>query len=538
MHATTQFDAISTELILTRLLSATDEAAEALRRTAMSTLVSESNDFAIVITDNHGNLLAQNSESIPAFIGTLPTTMKILIAEFRGSIAPGDVFATNDPWIASGHLNDITMVKPVFFEGNIAGYVGSCAHAPDIGGRKRSLESRDVHEEGFAIPPLRIISQGKLNDTFFRLYRAASRMPDESEADLWAAMSALSVVEARISNILHDYAMISLDEIGEAINSRSEAAMRQAIRAIPQGQYEYAFDTDGFDAPLHFHVQLTVRDDHINADFSGTSNSVSHAINCPMTYTFAMVAYALKCVLLPELPNCEGMLRCFSVCAPEGSIVNPLRPAPVAGRTAVGQYLPALALGALSLALPEKIAAMPGSPLWSCVITGNRPGKQARSTTLFFNGGMGATTTDDGECCFSFPSNVSGVPVELIEIDSPIFVHHKRLAENSGGVGRHRGGLGLNIRFEIEADAPVTLGIIAERCKNPADGLLGGEAGQPGHVLVDGTAVDHRRDLHLRRGQIIEFQTPGGGGLGPAGAREAQRATVDRQLSYTLPETS
>lgn len=533
MYESPTFDALSTELILTRLHSATDEAAEVLRRTALSTLVSESNDFAIVVTDCEGNLIAQNSESIPAFIGTLPTTLKELIKEFGESIAEGDILATNDPWIASGHLNDISVVKPVFRAGKIAGYVGSCAHAPDIGGRKRSLESRDVFEEGFMIPPMKIVSDGEVNKTFFNLFRAASRMPNESEGDIWAAVAALSLVDSRIQDVLSDYDLSDLNAIALEINTRSESAMRSAIRAIPEGRYSYSFDTDGFEENLHFVVELVVVDGHVHVDFSGTSASVKRAINCPMTYTFAMTAYALKCVFLPELPNCEGVLRCFSVTAPTDSIVNPSRPAPVAGRTAVGQYLPALILGALAPALPDKVSAMPGSPLWSCVLTGQRRGGRIRSNTLFFNGGMGATASNDGECCFSFPSNVSGVPIEIAEIESPLFIHHKRLAENSGGRGKHRGGLGLEFSFEIESDVPVTLSIIAERCKYPAAGLLGGEAGALGRVLVDGSPVDHRRDLHLANGQVITFQTPGGGGLEPVTERDPRLMERDERLGYT-----
>ncbi len=526
------FDSITLELAWTRLISTTDEAAETLKRTSFSTLVNESNDYAVVITDSKGDLIVQNTDSIPAFIGTLPVTVKHFVHEFDEELQEGDVLATNYPWIASGHLNDITLVKPLFRDGRVFAYAGSCAHAPDIGGRARSQESREVFEEGFMIPPMKVFRAGEPDQTFFKLFLFASRMPDETEGDIWAALNALKRVEQRVGEILDDYRLKDLDRVSREINKRGETAMRKAIRALPDGVYRSGFETDGFETPLHFETRITIRGGRMRLDYENTSAAVPRAINCPMTYTFAMTAYALKCLLLPDLPNCEGPLRCIEVHAPEGCILNPSYPSAVGCRTAVGQYVPPLIYAALAKIVPDRVMAAPGSPLWSCVQTGRRPNGKAYTNVLFFNGGMGATAAKDGEPCYSWPSNVSNVPVEMTEAMSPLFVHHKTLVPDSGGKGKHRGGLGIETLFEVESETPVTLGFIAERIAYPAPGLLGGGDGGKGLVQIDGKNVDHRNDHFLGKGGTVLMRTPGGGGLGPPSRRSRKLIERDKELGY------
>lgn len=526
------FDAITLEVAWTRLISTTDEAAETLKRTSFSTLVNESNDYAVVVTDAKGDLIVQNTDSIPAFIGTLPVTVKHFVHELDEELQDGDILATNYPWIASGHLNDITLIKPLFRDGSVIAYAGSCAHAPDIGGRARSLESREVFEEGFMIPPMKIFRAGEPDETFFKLFLFASRMPDETEGDIWAALNALKAVERRVDEILNDYRLRDLDHISHEINKRSEAAMRKAIRALPDGVYRYGFETDGFETPLHFETSITIRGGRMRLDYENTSAAVPRAINCPMTYTFAMTAYAVKCLLLPELPNCEGPLRCIEVHAPEGCILNPSYPSAVGGRTAVGQYVPPLIYGALAKIVPDRVMAAPGSPLWSCIQTGRRANGSAYTNVLFFNGGMGATANKDGEPCYSWPSNVSNVPVEMTEAMGPIFVHHKTLVPDSGGKGKHRGGLGIETLFEVESETPMTLGFIAERVTHAAPGLLGGKDGAKGLVQIDGKNVDHRNDQFLGKGRTVLMRTPGGAGLGPPSKRPKKLIERDKKLGY------
>ena len=370
------FDAVSLELLWRRTISAVDEAAKALRRTSFSTLVNESNDFACVLTDASGQSLAQNTESIPSFIGTLPVTVKQFIKEIGiENMRPSDVLVTNTPWIATGHLNDITVAKPIFRNGRIVAFAASTAHAPDIGGKVRSVEPREVFEEGFHIPVMKFMNEGKPDQTFLKLLRAAVRTPDQTEGDLWAQITGLDLLDRRLVELMTEYGLDDLESFAGEILGRCENAMRAAIRALPDGDYTHEFQTDGLmDQPFTYRIAIKVAGDRLSVDYAGTSAQVDRAINCTMTYTFAMTAYALKCLLLPDLPNNEGIFRCIEVWAPAGTIVNPRFPAAVGGRMATGHYLPIAVFGALAPVIPERIMAASGSPLWSMIQTGRAPG--------------------------------------------------------------------------------------------------------------------------------------------------------------------
>ena len=527
------FDAVTLEILWRRIISAVDEAAKALRRTSFSTLVNESNDFACVLTDAAGQSLAQNTESIPSFIGTLPVTVKQFIKEIGlDNMRAGDVLVTNTPWIATGHLNDITVAKPIFRRGRIVAFAASTAHAPDIGGKVRSVEPREVFEEGFHIPVMKLLDAGKPDATLIKLLRAAVRTPDQTEGDLWAQITGLDLLERRVGDLMHEYDLDDMGTFAEEILGRCERAMRSAIGKLPDGTYRHEFQTDGLDQPFTFRIAVTLAGERIGVDYAGTSPQADRAINCTMTYTFAMTAYALKSALLPNLPNNEGIFRCIEVTAPAGTIVNPRFPAAVGGRMATGHYLPCAVFGALAPIIPDRVMAASGSPLWSLIQTGVHPDGKTYANVLFFNGGMGATGSNDGQNTYAWPSNVSNVPVELIERNSALFVHRKELRSGSGGAGKFRGGLGQEIEFEVISQTPVGIIFMAERCRFPAPGMQGGEPGARGEVRIDGVPVDYRKNAVLRPGQMILLKTPGGGGMGAPAERDGRAVERDRREEY------
>jgi N-methylhydantoinase B len=245
-----------------------------------------------------------------------------------------------------------------------------------------------------------------------------------------------------------------------------------------------------------------------------------------------MSAYAIKCALLPELPNNAGMLRPLSVFAPENSLLNPLPPAAVGGRANTGHYVPVVVFGALAEALPNRVMAGAGSPLWNCTQSGVAEDGRPYTSVLFMNGGMGATIAQDGENTLSWPSNISATPVEVAERISPFFVHHKRLTPGSGGAGRHRGGLGQEMSMISESKTPITVTFLGERTRIPAPGFAGGGTGGLGAVIINGENVDTREMYYLEEGDSLVMRTPGGGGYGAETEREPARSARDSKLGY------
>ncbi|MBI4183139.1 MAG: hydantoinase B/oxoprolinase family protein [Proteobacteria bacterium] len=527
------FDAATLEVLWTRLISVVDEQAKTLRRVAFSTLVNESNDFACLICDAKGRSLAQNTDSIPSFIGTLPASVKHFIREIgAANMRPGDVLITNDPWLATGHLPDVTMVKPAFLGGRLVGFVGSTAHVPDIGGHLRSALPREVFEEGFFIPPMKFIHGGEPDEALIRLIEAAVRTPDQTLGDLWAQVTGLDLAERRLIELMTDYGLPSLDPLADEFQGRAEAAMRAAIRALPDGTYRNELETDGTTAPVTLRLALTIAGDEALADYAGSSPAQGNALNCPMCYTFAMTAFALKAALSPRLPNNEGVFRSVRVTAPERSIVNPLYPTAVGLRAMVGHYLPALVLGALARVIPGKVMAGAGSPLWNITQSGVREGGKPYANNFFFNGGMGALPFRDGQSALSWPSNISNVPVEMMERNAPFLFRHKRLAAGSGGRGRFRGGLGQEMLIECESETPVTVVFLAERTRAAAPGIAGGGPGRVGAIEINGRPADPKAKHVLGKGDTLMMRTPGGGGYGPPGARDPGLVERDRRMGY------
>src|SRR5262245_26745520 len=241
---TTQFDAVTLEVLGTRLISVVDEAAKAIVRTSFSTLSNEANDFACVLTDARGGALAQNTGSIPSFIATLPATVRHFLAEMgEGGLHPGDMLITNDPWLGTGHLSDVCVVKPIFLRGRLIAFSATTSHMPDIGGRIRAIEAREVFEEGVHIPLPKIVHAGRRDDTLIQLVRANVRTPDQTLGDIWAQVSANELMERRVLRLAEDYGLDTLADLAEELFRRSERAMRDAIRAVPDGTYRYTIET-------------------------------------------------------------------------------------------------------------------------------------------------------------------------------------------------------------------------------------------------------------------------------------------------------
>ncbi len=530
-----QFDAVELELLWRRLISLVDEAAAALVRTSFSTLVRESYDFSCIVTDATGQSLVQATESIPSFIGTLPETVKHFLKFFPPEMLnPGDVLITNDIWLGTGHLPDITVAKPIFRHGKLVAFSASTAHAPDIGGKIRSPEPREVFEEGLQIPPLKLMRAGEVDATLVAILRKNVRTPEQTMGDLWAQVVALDLMEERLHILMEQAGLDDLAALATEIHACCEAAMRSAIAALPDGTYSSELQTDGLmDKPVTLKLSLTIRDDQIIADYTGTDAQVDRAINCALCYTYAMTMYGVKVCTSPNLPNNEGAWRPISIIAPDGCIVNPVFPASGGSRMLIGHYLPMLVFGCLGQIVPERVMAACGSPMWGMNQSGVNAHGKPYANMFFYNGGMGANMRGDGISCLSWPSNVSSTAIEITEHIAPLRVHYKRLRPNSGGPGRHRGGLGQEIALESRSETPIAVSFLAERTIFPAFGIEGGEAGAPGVLRINGEKVDPKKQYVLSRGDTVILATPGGGGHGDPNQRDRLAREGDIKAGYT-----
>ncbi len=522
------------ELLWRRLISIVDEAAAALVRTSFSTLVRESYDFSCVITDAAGQSLVQATDSIPSFIGTLPATVKHFLRLFPPDrLAPGDVLITNDLWLGTGHLNDITVARPIFRRGRLVAFSASTTHAPDIGGKIRSPEPREVFEEGLQIPPMRLMRGGEMDETLLAILRQNVRTPEQTVGDLRAQVVALDLMEDRLAALMQAADLDDLSDLAGEIQGRCEAAMRAAIGRLPDGTYKSDLQTDGLaDRPITLRMALRVAGDAIAVDYAGTDPQVDRAINCALCYTFAMTMYGVKVCLSPALPNNEGAWRPISLSAPSGCIVNPQFPAAGGSRMLIGHYLPMLVFGCLGQVVPERVIAACGSPMWGMNQSGVALDGKPYANMFFFNGGMGASTTRDGQSCLSWPSNLASTSIEISEHAAPLRFHHKRLRPDSGGPGRHRGGLGQEIMIQSRSPSPIAVSFLAERTVVPAFGIAGGEAGATGELRINGARVDPKRQHILQTGDTVLLATPGGGGHGDARHRNPAVAADDLAQGY------
>ncbi|MCC7486782.1 MAG: hydantoinase B/oxoprolinase family protein [Burkholderiales bacterium] len=530
-----EFNAVTLEMIWTRLVSIVDEAAAALVRTSFSTIVRESNDFACVLTNARGQSIAQANDSIPSFIGTVPRTIRHFLEEFPPrTLEPGDILITNDIWMGTGHLPDITVAKPIFLNGRIVAFAGSVAHSPDIGGKIRSAEAKEVFEEGLQIPIMKVMRRGEIDRTFERIIRKNVRVPDQVMGDLYAQFTGLHLMEQRLIALMRERGLDSLEGLAEEIHRRSETAIRKAIRALPDGVYTHSAISDGFAEPIELRMKMTVKGDSIEIDYAGSAPQVMRSINVCMAYTVAYTAYGVKAVLSPEVPNNDGVLRPITVTAPEGCILHSRHPAAGGARALIGHFLPMMVINALAKAIPDRVMATVGSPLWCINLSGVNPQGRTFANLFFMNGGYGAAHDRDGINVLSWPSNISSTPVEMIEKLAPLKVRHRRFRRGTGGKGRYRGGTGQEICFESTSKTPIVATFMAERTRAQAAaaGIAGGEAGAPGEVVIDGRRVDPKAQHVVEPGGTIELKTPGGGGYGSPSERRRELIEADRADGY------
>lgn len=534
------YSALQIGVVWRRLSALMDETAQTFVRTSFSSVVRDNWDLAVSAMDSQGRLFAQSSRSVPSFIGTMPRTLQAMLKRFpRNTLQPGDVLISNDGHLGTGHLNDITMIRPVFRGDRLIAFVGSIFHSVDIGGAP-SIDARDSYAEGLTIPIAKIVKAGVENEDVIAFLEENLRAPEETLGDIRAQFAAYGLCIGRLLRMLDDERIEDLDGFVSEILARSEASMRSAISAIPDGSYGDRMLVDGFESPLTIECEVRVSGDRLVVDYSGTSAQINRPINSVLNFTTAYSAYAIKCALDPLTPNNDGCFRPVTITAPEGSLLNPRRPAPVWGRHLSGHYLPPIVFSALARCIPDRVIADCGSPIWNVYFSGLHPRGRRFVKMFFMNGGHGARPTSDGPACLSFPSNIATVSVEQFEDSVPLIIGEKALIPDSGGVGQNRGGLAQRVSFRVAADSPIAMTIRHERVRFPPRGLLGGGPGRAGRDYVNGRPVPAKAMIDLQPGDVVTFETPGGGGYGPPKERSAARIRADLEDGYVTsnPESN
>jgi N-methylhydantoinase B len=524
-----RFDPILLEVLWNRLVAVVEEQARALMRTSFTSVVREAGDLSAGLFDRRGRMVAQAVTGTPGHVNAMATSMYHFLREVPAeTLEPGDVLVTNHPWQTSGHLNDFTVITPIFRGGGLVAFFGNCCHALDVGGRGLGADGRQVYEEGLFVPVTRLFVRGEPNEELFRIIRANVRAPFEVVGDLYAQASSNDVGGARLLEMIEEFDLGDIESLSDEVCSRSEQAMREAITALPDGVYENEICTDGFDEPIRLAVAIHVEGDEARVDYDGSSPQSERGINVVLNYTAAYTTFGVKCAISPEVPNNDGSFRPVHVTAPEGCILNARHPAPVGARHIIGHFLPGLIHGALEGAVPDKVLAQGSDSLWNTQITGQREDGEPFTYVFFSGGGMGARPDRDGLSATAFPSGIRGVPAEIIESISPVVMHKRELRPDSEGGGRHRGGFGQEMEIGVRGGSDWTLSAMYDRTKVPARGMRGGYPGGAGSVrTAGGEALHPKRQQRIPGGERVVLSLPGGGGYGDPLEREVSMVARD-----------
>jgi len=539
-----RLDPITLEILWRRLISIVDEADAAVARTAFSSLLRDAHDYTCMFTDSRGRELAQGTLATPGQSGAMALGIKQLVQGLPpDSFKPGDVYITNDPWALAGHLNDVCVLSPIFHRGRLVAFTACILHHSDIGGRVAS-DNREVYEEGLLIPLVKLYDGGQLNEGVLAMIRANVRTPEQVNGDIRSQIAANHVCAAQIVRMLEEYALESLDELGEEIVARSERSIRAAIAKVPPGTYraEGLIEQVAGQPEVRIRCAVTIDASDITIDLTGSSGQVDWGGNVVYNFTYAYVHMAVKSIFDPDVPNNDGVAAPIRLIAPEGTVLNCRRPAAVAARMQIGHFVTEVIYRALAAALPGRVvAAGGGTPATMQMFYGRRGDGRPFHTVLIRGGGLGASAARDGEGSFIFPANGANTPVEILESDAPLIVECRELLPDSGGAGKQRGALGRREVFRVPDDAyapqpPVMMALQSGRFQLPPEGLFGGRPGARAQFLVNGRPGDPYGLTRLERGDVVVMDCAGGGGYGDPGARDRGRLEHDLREGKVTPE--
>jgi N-methylhydantoinase B len=517
-----------------------------LMRTAFSSVIYESQDYSCALLDRRGQLVAQ-AEDNPSHIFPMPYSTRRILEEFRGSLRPGDVFMVNDPYVGGTHLNDVAIIAPLFAGDQISMIAAVRAHWGDVGGMypgSLSGSATTIYQEGIRIPPLKVIDAGVVNHELLKLMLANMRVPSDRQGDFNAMLSTCHVAHRRLSVLIDKYTDELLDAVTQRILDDGEQQMIGGIRSLTPGEYLYEnyLDSSGTSSrPLPIRLRLSVGNDRIEADFTGSAPQVAGPMNGGIAVAPTAVFVIVKSFLNPGTPVNEGAFRPVAVHAPEGSMLNAALPAACGGFSEVRRGVEAAVLGCLAQALPKGISGDTKGSANHCSISGTWRGKHY----LFYEypaGGTGGWNGGDGNSAtriFSEGDFSSIQPIESVENEHPLQVERCELRQDSGGDGQWRGGLGLRREVRVLAEG-ASLSVLSDRNVVPPFGVCGGHAGAPNRFVVRRgdeellpSAIPGKASgFALKKGDVVVMESSGGGGYGDPRRRDTVLVERDLRFGY------
>jgi N-methylhydantoinase B len=518
-------DPVRFEVIRYALTAVADEMCLVLAKSAYSTNVKTRLDLSCAVLDVDGHVIGQSTAQ-PCHISAMNIIVPTAIEEYGArNLSPGDQLVVNDPYQGGVHLNDVVVIAPIFFDGEIQGYVANLAHHVDVGGSAPgSLGAfEEVYQEGLIFPIVKIAEGGKMHRETFKLIMANIRSKKETAGDFRAQVAANNIGARRMVELFERYGLGTMRDFIDELFAYTELRSRTEFRKLPDGVYEAEgfLDDDGItDEPLRLHARITIADGRVTFDLSGSDRQRPSPMNSTFTQTHAACAYVLRCLIDDDVLTNDGFYRLLEIVAPKGSVVNAQSPVGVAGGWEVSLRLCDVLFHALGTGMPERVPA--GCKAMVCHVVFGGVDPRSGEYYAFLEtvaGGHGGRLGSDGlDAVQTHHQNTQNAPVEEVEICYPVLTLNYGLVQDSEGAGEHRGGLGVYRDYTFR-DHEAVFTVLADRRKFPPHGLVGGQAGRVAHYTLtdaDGTVTElsSKTTFKVVPGQVVTYQTCGGGGYG------------------------
>ena len=542
---------ITLSVVRGRLERIADEMDATLFRSAFNPIIAEAHDASHGMYDAEtGATLIQGKTGLPIFVGAMAFAVKAVIDRVRAGVTlnEGDVFFFNDPYEGATHLNDFKLVKPIFREGELFCFLASVGHWHDVGGNvpgNYNPAATESFQEGFRVPPVKLYSSGALNRDIVEIILANTRLPQSCFGDLNGQINALDLGQARLNDLLDEYGTSTIREVLTELQTRSAQLMRSYIQKLPNGVWSAhdVLDHDGHqDQSLHLNLTLTIEGDEMTLDFDGSSPACLGPLNISYATTIAGCYVALK-HLFVDVPANAGCLEPIQFKVPEGSILHALPPRPVGGYTETVLRVIDVIFAALAQVDPTLSNGAAYGTINALSLAGHRQSGQRWVMFSFFGGGLGGNPEGDGLNHGNAPISTATIPpLEILEAAYPIKFTRWGLRQDSGGPGRHRGGLGAEYELKLLEES-ADLFFFGERGLSAPPGVCGGQEAARNEFYYDKDGariqpplVSKVRGDHIRRGDRVCIYSPGGGGYGPPLERDPQAVARDVRLGYVSRE--